>query len=111
MSNNILDEVEKHTGPRTCPECGHQFPFEKFVKIFIMSYGLSKWPCHGCREIIKCNFMVIQMVWFVGSLIYGVLLGVFTHYFGLDVINIIYLIPFLAFTLLTLYYAKFEKYE
>ena len=111
MSNNILDEVEKHKGPRTCPECGHQFPFGKFVKIFIMSYGLSKWPCHGCRELLKSDFIVIQIIWFGGTLVYGVLLGLLAHYFDLEVINIINLIPFLVFVLLPLYYAKFKKYE
>ena len=28
---------------------------------YVMSYGLSKWPCQGCREIIKCDFIVIQI--------------------------------------------------
>lgn len=111
MSNDILDEVEKNTGPRTCPECGYQFPFGAFVIRYVMSYGLSKWSCQGCRELIKCDFIKIQIMWFVGLMISGVLFGVLTTYLDLGLLNIIFLIPGFAFVLLTLFYVKFEKCE
>lgn len=111
MSNDILDEVEKNTGPRTCPECGYQFPFEEFVRRYVMSYGLSKWPCKGCHKLIKCDFIKIQIMWLIGLLASGFLFGVMTSYFDLGLLNIIFLIPGFAFVLLTLFYAKFEKYN
>lgn len=111
MRNDILDEVEKNTGPRTCPECGYQFPFEEFVKRYVMSYGLSKWSCQDCRELIKCDFIKIQIMSLVGLLISGVLFGVLTFYFDLGLLNIIFLVPGFALVLLTFFYVKFEKYE
>jgi len=111
MNNDILDEFEKHTGPRTCPECGFQFPFGKFVRRFVMSYGLSKWSCQGCRELIKCDFIKIQMMWLIGILVNGILFGVVISYSNLGLFNIIFLIPFFAFVLRTLFYAQFEKHN
>jgi len=111
MSNDILDEVEKNTNPRTCPECGYQFPFGAFVTRYLMSYGLSKWSCHGCGELIKCDFIKIQMMWLVGLVIFGGLFGVFVFYLDLGLFNIIFLLPFFAFVWRTLFYAKFEKHK
>jgi len=115
MSNDILDEAIEHTGARTCPKCGYQFPFGEFVKRYVrgyvMSYGLSKWSCQNCRELIKCDFIKIQMMWLLGLLISGFLFGVLTPYFGLGLFNILFLIPFFAFGLITLFYMKFEKYN
>lgn len=109
MSNDILDEVEKNTGPRTCPECGHQFPFWEFVKRYVMSYGLSKWHCHGCRELIKCDYIKIQIIWLFGLLVSGSLFGFLHSYFDWGFFNIIFVIPSFAFVFLTLFYVKFEK--
>jgi hypothetical protein len=109
MSNDILDEVEKYTGHRICPECGHQFPFRKFVSRYIMSYGLSKWACQGCRELIKCDFIKLQIIWFAGLVIFSFSFGLLNAYFDLGLLNIFILIAYLAFILLTLFYAKFEK--
>ena len=100
MSNNILDEGVKYKGPRTCPECGHQFPFGEFIVRYIMAYGLSKWHCQGCRKLIKCDSISIQIVWFIGLLISGVLFGVLTSNFNLGLLNVIYLIPSFAVVLL-----------
>lgn len=111
MSNDILDEVEQYTGPRTCPKCGHQFPFGKFVSRYVMSYGLSKWPCHGCGETIECDFIKLQFYWLLGLLPFGFLFSVMIAYRDMGWLNIIYSIPFFAFVLLTLYYVKFEKPE
>ena len=111
MNKEILDEVEKYTGPRTCPECGHQFPVGEFVKRFVMGFGLSKWRCQGCRVLIKCDFIKIQMLTLAGLTISGILLGVLTSYFDLGLFNIIYLLPGFAFVFLTFYYVKFEKSE
>ncbi len=110
MSNDILDEVEKYTGPRTCPECGHQIPFVKFVSRFALSYGLSQWHCHGCGALIKCEFIKIQTLWFVGMLVSGGLLFVLYPYFDFDFL-LIFLITNLIFIMLTFYYIKFEKGE
>lgn len=109
MRNDILDEVEKNTGPRICPECGYQFPFKEFVRQYVMSYGLSKWSCQRCRELIKCDFIKLQIMWLVGLFIAGALFGVLTSYFDLGLLIIIILIPFFAFVLLSLFYVKFEK--
>ena len=89
MSNDILDEIERNTGPRTCPECGHQFPFGDFVRRYVMSYGLSKWSCQGCHKLIKCDFIKVQIIWLVGLLISGVLFSVLTFYFDLGAFNFI----------------------
>ncbi|MCF8243634.1 MAG: hypothetical protein K9J37_04470 [Saprospiraceae bacterium] len=111
MHNEILDIVEKNTGPRTCPACGHQYPFGVFVRRYVMSYGLSTWPCQGCRESIKCDFIKLQIMWLVGLVITGFVLGVLTAYFDWGLLNLILLIPYFAFVLLTLFYAKFEKHN
>lgn len=112
MSKDILDEVEKYTGPRTCPECGHQFPFREFVRQYAMSYGgVSKWVCPGCRELIKCDFIKIQFFWLVALVPCGFLFSVLVSSFDLGMLNIIYVIPYFAFVLLTFFYVKFEKYE
>ncbi len=111
MSNDILDEIEKFTGPRTCPECGYQFPFWEFVRRFVMSKGLSEWHCQSCGELIKCDYILIQILWMVGLLVSGILFGVLLPYIGLALLNIIILILNFAFVLLTLFYVKFEKSE
>jgi len=111
VRNEILDEAIKHTGPRICPECGYQFPFGEFVRRFVLSYGLSKWSCRSCREIIKCDFMKIQIMWLVGILINGGLFALVISYLDLGLFNLIFLIPFFIFVLRTLFYAKFEKYK
>lgn len=111
MSNNILDETEKYTGPRTCPNCGHQFPFRDFFRRYIMSYGSSKWSCHGCGELIECDFVRVQIIWLVGILATGVLCGISNAYINLGVFNILFVILYFTFALRILYYAKFEKFE
>lgn len=109
MSNEILDEAEKYTGPRTCPECGYQLPYWEFVRRYVISKGLPRWSCRGCQELIECDFIKIQMMSSVGLLISGVLFAVFISFFDWGAFNIIFLIPSFAFVLLTLFYAKFEK--
>lgn len=109
--NNILDEIEKYTGPRTCPECGYQFPFKEFVRKYVMSLGLSRWSCKSCRVTLKCDFVKIQILWLVGLVVSGILCGVLSAYFNLTLLNIIFVVLSFAFMLLTLYYLKFEKYS
>ncbi|MEM8524869.1 MAG: hypothetical protein AAGG68_09505 [Bacteroidota bacterium] len=111
MSNNILDQVEDYIGPRTCPKCGHQFPFWKFVSRYVMSYGLSKWRCQSCGTLMKCDFIKLNFLWLLGLLPFGFLIGGLISYFGLGVHNLLFLIPFFAFVLLTFFYVKFEKVE
>ncbi len=111
MNNNILDELEKFKGPRTCPECGYQFPLEKFVKRYIMAYGLSKRACQGCGELIKCDFITIQILSLAGLVISGILFAVATAYVDLGFFNFIFLLPGFALFLLAFYYVKFEKVE
>ncbi|MEO0726283.1 MAG: hypothetical protein AAFZ63_17200, partial [Bacteroidota bacterium] len=93
MHHNILDEAEKHTGPRTCPNCGYQFPFGKFVRRYVVSFGLSKWKCHACREVIKCDFIKLQFYWLLALLPCGFLFGVLDGYFDLGLFNIVFLLP------------------
>ena len=109
MSSDILDEAEKYAGPRTCPECGHQFPFGPFVRRYVMSYGLSKWSCQSCGELIKCDFIKVQVYWLLGLLPFGFLFSVLMSYLDIGVFNLLYSMPFFAFVLLTLYYVRFEK--
>lgn len=111
MSNNILDEAEKYTGPRTCPECGHQFPFGDFVKRCVMSYGSSKWSCQACRTAIKCDLIKVQLFWLIGLLPFGFLFSVLRPYVDLGSFDFLLVVPFFAFVLSTLYYVKFEKQE
>ncbi|MEL6835375.1 MAG: hypothetical protein AAFP77_20410 [Bacteroidota bacterium] len=109
MPNEILDEIEQHTGPRTCPVCGHQFPLGAFVRRYIRSYGLSKWNCQACQTPIKCDFIKVQFYWLLGLVPCGLLFSVLVAYLDLGLFNMIYLIPFFAFVLLTLYHVNFEQ--
>ncbi|MEL6720133.1 MAG: hypothetical protein AAFO82_19955 [Bacteroidota bacterium] len=109
MSNNILDQVEKYTGSRTCPECGYQLPFGRFVSRFVMSYGFLKWSCQNCGESIKFNFIKLQLLWFAGLVVFGGLMGGLMFYLDLKSFNFIYMLPYFVFVLLTLYYARFQK--
>jgi len=103
MNNDILDEAEKQSGPRICPECGYQFPFAKFVSRYLMSYGLSKWSCQGCQTLLKCDFMKIQM--------FGALCGLLMSYIGAGWSIAISLVLYFVFALRTLFYVEFAKYE
>ena len=114
MNDNILDtpeETEKHTGPRICPVCGYQFPYWEFVRKYIVSYGLSRFMCRNCREVLKCDYIKIQIVWNIGTLIFGVLFWLALSYLNLGAFNFIFLILYLVFVFMTFYYLKFEKHE
>ena len=111
MHNDILDEIEKHTGPRSCPDCGYQLPFGEFVRRYVLSYGLSKWPCQGCRVLLTCDYSKIQMISLLGLLVAGVLFGLSAFYFDLGLFNVVYMLPYFAFVLYLLFYVKFEKYK
>ena len=109
MNNNILDEAQQYTGPRTCPSCGYQFPFWKFIRRYVRSYGLSTWACHRCTQPIKCDFIKIQFFWLLGLLPSGIVFSISAMYFGTGFLNVIFLMPFLGWIAYTFYYAKFEK--
>jgi predicted RNA-binding Zn-ribbon protein involved in translation (DUF1610 family) len=111
MSKQILDETEKYTGPRTCPNCGYEFPFRQFVRLYVMGYGLSKWNCHSCGELIKCDFIRVQIIWLIAILFTGVICGLANSYIDLGMFNILFVILYFAFALRTLYYVKFERFE
>ena len=111
MREDILDS-EEHTGPRTCPNCGHQFPFGDFVRQYAMSYGgLTKWVCHGCRRLITCDYNRLQMFWLIALVPAGILFALLISYIDLDWLNMFFTLPFFGFVLMTLYYAKFERYD
>jgi len=109
MPNNILDHNEQSKAPRSCPNCGYEFPFRPFVRRYILSYGMSEWACHSCGEMIKCDFVKLQMLWLLGIFVSAVLIGLLTSYFEMDLFNIFFIIPYFAFMLWTLYHAKFER--
>ncbi len=111
MHHNILDEPEKETNPRTCPACGFQFPFWTFVRKYAMAFGFSRWSCQSCGEQLKCDYIKMQVWWLLGLVPCALLMGISLSYFDLGAWNIIFVFPFYAFVLLTLYYAKFERYE
>jgi hypothetical protein len=111
MKNKILDEEIKYEGPRICPECGYQFPFEEFVRRFIMAFGLSKWSCRGCGKVIKCGFIKLQILSLLGLVVAGVLFGLVSSYSDWALLNIAFLMLGFVLFLLPFYYVKFEKYD
>ena len=106
----ILDEAEKHSGPRTCPECGYQFPYWEFVRKYITGFGMSKFRCRNCREVLKCDYIKIQMAWHIGTVVFGVLFWLSLAYLNLGVFNFIFLFLYLVFVFMTFHYLKFEKF-
>ncbi len=102
MRNELLDEDIKYTGPRICPECGYQFPFEEFVRRYIMAFGLSKWSCRGCGEVIKCGFIKLQILSLIGLVIAGILFGFVSSYSDWDLLNIFFLLLGFVFATLLL---------
>jgi ribosomal protein S27AE len=110
MRKNILDEADQLTGPRTCPECGHRFPLGVFMVRFVMSFGLSRWACQGCGTLLKCDFVKIQSIWFVGMLLIWGLGGLLVYYYDPNFFLPIFLLVNFAFIFITLYFVKFEKY-
>ena len=111
MRNDILDQIEKNTGPRTCPQCGYQFPLWPLVKRLVMSYGSTKWHCPNCGESLKCDTIKLQMIWLVSLLLYSVPLGVLIYYFDLGLLNIAYMIPYFVYVLFTFNQVNFKKSE
>ena len=76
-----------------------------------MAFGLSKWSCRGCGELIKCDFIKIQILSLFGLVISGILFAVATAYVDLGLFNFIFLLPGFALFLLAFYYVKFEQGE
>lgn len=110
MSNDILDEKVKYNSPRTCPNCGHEIPFVKFVSRFLRSFGLSRWACHSCGTMIKCEYIKIQTLWTFGMLVSGALLYLLSAYFDMDFL-FIFLVVNVVFVFATFYHIKFELSE
>jgi len=111
MSNEILDLEDKYSGPRTCPNCGHQFPFEKFVNRFVMSFGLSKFSCQNCGAPLKCDYMKIQLTWGASLIPIGILFLFLKDYLSVGWLTIISLAIYMTVVLVTLYHAKFKRNE
>jgi uncharacterized protein (UPF0212 family) len=109
-NDNILDVVDKNTGPRTCPECGYQFSLLLFVKRYVMKFGFPKWTCPSCHEFIKYNYTKSNLIGAVGFIICIFLFQVLLSKIGLDLPNFIFLIPYFFFVLVQLNFDKFEKY-
>lgn len=111
MNDKILDEIETHKGDRTCPNCGHQFALRRLLRLYIMGYGQSKWACPNCGELIKYDFVSIQIIWLLGLLFTGVLFGLINSYFDLGLFNLIFVVLYFGFALWILSEAKFERSE
>ncbi len=110
MSNNILDKTDNHTGPRTCPECGFQFPFLLFVNRYIMKYGIAKWSCPSCQEFITYNYRRTYFLWLVGFFV-AILIFQGIRLLGWDLQNVFFVLPCIVLVLLPLYFGKFDKYK
>lgn len=111
MPPDILDEPIDKTGPRTCPHCGHRFPFNSFARRYGTAFGYSRWDCPRCGTRLTYDFSKLQLWWFVGIALTGVLYGFTSAYFDLGIFNLLYMLPYFGFVLVTLYYVKFERVE
>jgi len=110
-NDNILDEVEKNIGPRTCPECGYQFSLLLFLKRYILKHGFSKWTCPNCNKFIKYNYtkanIIMVIVFFVCVFSF---LGLQSK-FGWDFPNYAFIIPYFIFAIILLNFDRLEKYK
>lgn len=109
--DEILDTVDKHKGPRTCPECGYQFPFSLFMKRYVMKFGFPKWTCPSCRKLIKYNFFKSNLI---GAVIFFAFVFLFQGLkstFGWDMPDFIFMIPYFFLALLLLNRDTFEEYK
>ena len=109
MNNEVLDHIEENTKPRACPDCGQVYPFGKFVRRFILSFGFLRWTCSDCGEVLKCDFIKLQFFWFVGLVICLGLMAVVNSKFKFGEYSMLCLLPYFPFVLLTMYYMKFER--
>ena len=109
--NNILDEADKNTGPRTCPECGYQYTLLLFVKRYVMKFGFSKWTCPSCHEFIKYNYFKSNLI---GAIVFLVCVFSFQGLqssLGWDLPNYIFIIPYFFFALILLNLDTLEKHK
>lgn len=111
MSNEILDAEDKYSGPRICPNCGYQFPFEKFVNRFVMSFGLSKFSCRNCGTELKSDYIKIQLTWGASLIPIGIIFFTLKDYINVGWLSIISVGLYMLVAIITLYNAKFKKYE
>ena len=109
MNHEVLDEVQKNTKPRSCPDCGSVYPLGKFVRRFILSFGFLKWKCDGCGALLKCDFIKLQLFWFIGLVICLGLVALASTQLKLGDKSMLFLLPYFPFVLWTMYYVKFEK--
>ena len=109
MSNEILDQVEENKRPRACPTCGEVYPFGKFVRRFVLSFGFLKWKCVGCGAVLKCDFVKLQFFWFIGLMVCLGLVALASTQFDFGNNSMLFLLPYFPFVLVTMYYVKFEK--
>lgn len=108
---NILDEADQHTGPRTCPECGYQYPFSLFVRRYVLKYGFPKWTCPNCQQFIKYNYTKSNFIGITGSLVYIFIVMGIQSEVDWVIPNSMFLIPYLAIGLILLKRDTFQKYE
>lgn len=108
--DNILDAVDKKTGPRTCPECGYQFPLSAFVKRYVMKFGFAKWTCPNCQKSIKYNYTKSNLIGAVGFIACVFAFQILPPKFGLELPNFSFLIPYFVFLLVQLNFDRLEKY-
>lgn len=107
--DEILDAIEEKIGPRTCPECGYQFPYKLFVKRYILKFDVAKWKCPSCHELIKFNDFRFNVI---GAIIFFVCIFSFLFIrskFELDLPLLVFLIPFFTLILILVSFEKFEK--
>ena len=109
-NDNILDVVDKNTGPRTCPECGYQFSLLLFVKRYIMKFGFPKWTCPNCQKFIKYNYTKSNLIGAIAFIVCIFLFQGLQSKFGLDLPILVFLIPYFFFVLVQLNFDRFEKY-
>ncbi len=110
-SNKVLDAAEKHTGPRTCPECGFQYPLPLFIKRYVMKFGFPKWACPSCQKLIKYNYFKSNLIGaavFLGGIF---LLKSLESKYGWDMPIFIFMVSYLFLGLILLSFDTLERYK
>ena len=108
-NNNILDAPEKYSGPRTCPNCGYQVSFWKFVGRYATARGQSLFYCPNCRNQLKFAYFKIQVLLLLGICLVGVLFGLSHAYFDFGSFDFLFVFPFMGLVFSILYFAKFKE--
>lgn len=110
-NKNILDATDKNSGPRTCPECGYQFPLILFVRRFVSKFGFPKWTCPSCRQFIRYNYTRANLIGVVVFIICIVSYLGLKAKLGWDLPDYFFIFPYFFLGLILLNMDRLEKHE